>query len=82
MPERVAELKASTAGDVVVAGSLQLLQTLVAHRLVDTFQIWVHPVLLGSGKRLIEPVTPALLGLRPVAATVTRSGLVALTYEA
>jgi dihydrofolate reductase len=41
-----------TAGDVVVHGSAQLVQTLVENDLVDELRLMVFPVLLGSGKRL------------------------------
>ena len=33
-------------------GSGNLLQTLLRHHLVDEFQLWVFPLVLGSGKRL------------------------------
>jgi dihydrofolate reductase len=35
-----------------VQGTSDLLQTLLAHDLVDELVVWIFPVLLGTGKRL------------------------------
>lgn len=59
---------------VHVIGSLDLVQTLLAEQLFDTLTLWVHPILLGTGKqvfaggavptnlRLIEPATTSPMG--------------------
>jgi dihydrofolate reductase len=39
-------------GDVVVHGSVQLVQELLERDLVDELRLMVYPVVLGSGKRL------------------------------
>jgi dihydrofolate reductase len=48
----VEEVKAAHNGDVVVHGSAQLAQSLLAQDLVDELRLMVFPVVLGSGKRL------------------------------
>src|SRR6476646_5700797 len=48
----VAVLKAEHEGDILVAGSARLVQSLVALDLVDELRLMVFPVVLGSGKRL------------------------------
>jgi dihydrofolate reductase len=48
----VAELKAHYEGDVLVAGSAQVVQSLLAEGHVDELRLMVFPVLLGKGKRL------------------------------
>jgi dihydrofolate reductase len=48
----VAKLRQEQAGDIVVHGSAQLVQTLLEHGLVDELRLMVFPVVLGSGKRL------------------------------
>ena len=48
----VGGLKERFAGDILVAGSAQLVQALFAHDLVDELRLMVFPVVLGAGKRL------------------------------
>jgi dihydrofolate reductase len=48
----VAKLKDQPGGDILVAGSRTLVQTLLRHDLVDELRLMVFPVALGSGKRL------------------------------
>ncbi len=48
----VEKLREQDGGDVLVNGSVQLVQTLVEHGLVDEYRLMVFPVVLGSGKRL------------------------------
>jgi dihydrofolate reductase len=50
--QEVSELRESLGGNVLVAGSAQLVQTLVEHDLVDELRLMVFPVVLGRGKRL------------------------------
>ena len=51
-PSEVAALKERYERDILVAGSAQLVQTLMDHDLVDEYRLMIYPVLLGSGKRL------------------------------
>ncbi len=48
----VQKLKQQFAGDILVAGSAQLVNGLLAHELVDELHLVVYPVVLGAGKRL------------------------------
>jgi dihydrofolate reductase len=50
--EAIAKLKEQPGGDILVAGSAQLVGTLVEHDLVDEYRLMVFPVVLGGGKRL------------------------------
>lgn len=77
--EAVARLKQGDGGEIQVHGSGDLIQTLIAHDLVDEFQVLVFPVLVGSGKRLFGKGTvPA--GLKLVDTARSESGVVISTY--
>jgi dihydrofolate reductase len=52
LAEEVGKLKQQFPGDILVAGSAQLVQALLAHDLVDELHLMVFPILLGAGKRL------------------------------
>jgi dihydrofolate reductase len=54
VPAEVAKLKERYEGDVLVQGSATLIGTLAEHDLVDEYHLMVHPVVLGSGKRLFK----------------------------
>ena len=53
--EEVARLKQQPGDDVLVAGSADLVHTLMEHDLVDEYRLMVHPVVVGSGKRRSDP---------------------------
>jgi dihydrofolate reductase len=79
--EAVSKLKREANGDVVVHGSVQLAQTLIAHDLVDELRLMVFPVVLGTGKRLFgDPGEKKTLRL--VDSRVVGDGVVILTYAA
>ena len=60
----VAKLKDEIDGDILVNGSVQLIQTLVENDLVDEYRLMVFPTVLGDGKRLFgELPAPASLKL-------------------
>jgi dihydrofolate reductase len=53
--DRIRELTHQVNGDILVAGSTQLLQTLVEHDLVDEYRLMVYPTVLGAGRPLFPP---------------------------
>lgn len=78
--KEASKLKQLVTGDIVVAGSFQLLHTLLEHDLVDELRLMIYPVVLGSGKRLFadagDKKPMRLVGNRTVA-----GDLALLTYE-
>jgi dihydrofolate reductase len=76
----VAELKERSGGDLLVYGSGELAQTLMRHNLVDEYRLMVHPVVLGTGKRLFRDDGSRRL-LRLVDSTTSGTGVLLLTYR-
>jgi dihydrofolate reductase len=76
----VTRLKEQPGRPILVAGSARLVQDLQRHDLIDEYRLWLHPVVLGGGKRLFAdgavPVT-----FRMVDGTTTSGGLALLTYQ-
>ena len=54
LEQEVDQLKGRFPGDILVAGSAQLVQGLLRHDLVDELRLMVFPIALGTGKRLFE----------------------------
>jgi dihydrofolate reductase len=52
VPEEVGKVKDEYEGDIQVAGSATLVQTLLENDLVDQWNLMVFPTILGPGKRL------------------------------
>jgi dihydrofolate reductase len=76
----VARLKGQPGPDLHVYGSAKLVQTLLAHDLVDALWLRMHPVVLGRGKRLFGTgAVPA--AFRVTESLVTPTGVVMASYE-
>ena len=78
--EKIAQIKQQPGPDLHVWGSSNLLQTLIAHDLVDVFWLMIYPVTLGGGKRLFAE------GTIPAAFQVTESqvcpnGVIVANYK-
>jgi dihydrofolate reductase len=78
--DEVRNLKQQVDGVILVAGSSQLVQTLIEHDLVDELRLMVHPVVLGSGKRLFGE-SDGLKRLR-LAGSEVMGEVAVLTYQA
>ncbi len=77
--EDVRRIKAQDGPDLILVGSSTLTSTLLEHALADEVVLAVNPVLLGTGKRLFAPGTPAR-GLELVRTQALPSGIVFTTY--
>ena len=78
--EAVASLRKQPGKDLVVLGSVDLVQTLARTSLVDEYRLLIHPLVLGTGRRLF-PERGALAKLQLVEATTTTKGVVMATYR-
>jgi dihydrofolate reductase len=79
VPNRVRQLKAEIDKDLLVIGSGDLAQTLMAHALVDEYRLMVYPLVLGEGKRLFRDAD-ATKRLRLTQTVSTGTGVLLLTY--
>jgi len=77
---RVAQLKEGSGKEIQVIGSGELVQTLIQHDLVDAYRLMLHPLVLGSGKRLFREGT-SMTRLRLVDTKPTSTGVLIVTYE-
>jgi dihydrofolate reductase len=78
--EAVAALKQEDGPELRALGSGNLIQTLMRHNLVDRYDLWIFPVVLGSGKRLFaDGAMPS--GLNLVDSAVSTTGVVIGAYE-
>ena len=75
----ITALKAQPGLDLQIIGSGNLIQTLQAASLIDEYNIWTYPLVLGRGKRLFEHgAKPS--ALRLVASKLSKTGVVMSTY--
>jgi dihydrofolate reductase len=77
----VAKLRQRPGGDLLVIGSGELVKTLLEHDLIDEYRLMIHPLILGSGRRLF-PDGIMRVPLRLVQSETTTTGVLILTYRA
>ena len=79
--EELSKLKAREGGDILVAGSGQLVHTLMQHDLVDEYRLMVFPVILGGGKRLFQGGSEKFALRLVEAKPVGSAGVLTLIYR-
>ena len=78
--EEVSNLKQQQDGDIVVHGSVKLVQALIEHNLVDQLRLMVFPVVLGAGKRIFGETSDKKT-LRLADSQIVGDGIAILVYE-
>src|SRR5437667_5227174 len=78
--DAVARLKQQPGKDLVVLGSGELVQSLMARNLIDRFVLLIHPIVLGSGRRLFSD-GGALAALRLLDTKTSTTGVVIAIYQ-
>jgi dihydrofolate reductase len=76
----VARLKESPGDDLAVLGSGELVHSLMRHGLVDAYVLTIHPLRLGSGRRLFPDDGPRA-ALRLVETETTTTGVIIAVYQ-
>src|SRR5919112_2440406 len=78
--EEIARLKRQPGKNIGITGSVTLVQSLLEQDLLDELGLMIHPVVVGSGKRLFEEGgDPKKLKL--VESKTFSTGVVYLTYQ-
>jgi len=80
LSEGISDLKQQPGKNIVVSGSAALVRSLLRHGLLDELNLFVHPVVLGSGKRLFEQGEERT-ALELVDSKTFATGVVYLTYR-
>jgi dihydrofolate reductase len=78
--QAVSQLKEQPGKDLLIMGSGELIQSLMRANLIDDYVLLIHPLVLGSGRRLF-PDGGAAATLRLVATSTTDKGVVIATYQ-
>src|SRR5215472_4236227 len=78
--EEVTKLKGQDGRELQVHGSGNLAQTLIQYDLIDEYRLWIHPVVLGSGKRLFPDGKPPM-ALKLIETKTTGTGVVIQVYQ-
>lgn len=74
----IGKIKSTVGPDLQVIGSGDLIQSLQAANLIDEYNLWIFPILLGKGKRLFsEGIRPS--SMRVVRSQISTRGVVAMT---
>jgi dihydrofolate reductase len=76
----VSKLKQRLNGEIVIAGSRQLVRTLIDNDLADELRLMVYPFVLGAGERLFGE-TSDKVPLRLVANRTVGDSLPYVTYQ-
>ena len=78
VPTAVAALRERT--DLGILGSSELIQSLMPHGLIDEYLLLIHPLVLGTGRRMF-PDGGAPAALRLVDTVTTGTGVIIATYR-
>lgn len=78
--DAVADLKQQPGPDLTILGSGELIQSLRRRNLIDEYVLLIHPLILGSGRRLFPEGSPPA-DLRLASSVTTTTGVLIATYE-
>jgi dihydrofolate reductase len=79
--DAVSRLKEELPENLVVFGSGVLVRSLLPRNLVDTLVLMIHPLVLGSGRRLFADSGSDLSTFRLAESATTATGVIMATYQ-
>ena len=77
--DAVAKLKKDLDKDLVILGSGELIRSLIPHHLIDEYTLQIHPLVLGTGRRLFTD-DGAYSAMQLLKSKVTTTGVLLATY--
>jgi len=77
--DAVAGLKEQPGKDLLIMGSGELIKSLMQRNLIDQFVLQIHPLILGSGRRLF-PDGDAFTALRLIDTRISTTGVIIATH--
>ena len=80
VPAAVAELKQGEGRNLVIMGSGELIRSLIPHGLIDEYLLMIHPLVLGSGRRLFEGIGD-IAELELIDSSATSTGVILASYR-
>ncbi len=78
--EQLKKLKEQDGPDLWVYGSGDLIQTLLKNHLIDRMHLWIHPITIGTGKKLFAEGTQPQ-NFKLIDSKIGKTGLIFATYE-
>jgi dihydrofolate reductase len=80
IPAALGDLKRRSRGDLVIMGSGELIRSLLPYNLVDEYLLMIHPLVLGSGRRLFG-CDEHVQQFRLNESTVNTKGVILASYD-
>jgi dihydrofolate reductase len=77
--DEIMRMKEMPGNDMILWGGVNIVQTFIQRRLIDEYNIWVAPVILGSGRPIFKDVSK--LDLRLMRSIEFSNGVVLFTYS-
>jgi dihydrofolate reductase len=78
--EEIGNLKEQEGKDIAISGGPSLVRSLLDHGLLDELRLFVHPIVVGSGRRLFEDEAESR-PLELVDSKTFKTGVLYLTYR-
>ena len=78
--DEVNHLKNQEGNDIIAYGGANFVSNLIKHNLIDEYQLFINPVIVGKGMAIFNNVMQKL-NLKLAKATPFSCGIVALVYE-
>ncbi|WP_348787660.1 dihydrofolate reductase family protein [Leifsonia sp. NPDC080035] len=79
--DAIRALKREPGPELCVMGSGELVDTLLRRRLAEELLLFIHPLLLGSGRRLFPAEGAAPLAVERLSSAATETGVVIARYR-